>query len=75
MYTHVVDLYIDGKHRTAVPNVKKLHDHNRLTFNPAEMHDNNFYDKWLVVIVVTNPDKYTSKICTFRRIINSYYVT
>lgn len=37
-----------GKHRTAVPNVKKQHDHNRLTFSPETIHARRY---WTAAIV------------------------
>jgi len=35
VHTYIVHEYMVGIHLTAVPNVKKQHDHNRLNFNPA----------------------------------------
>lgn len=33
--THIVDIRIEGKHRTAVPKVVNPQDNNKLTFNPV----------------------------------------
>lgn len=38
IHTYSVQEYMIGIHRTAVPNVKKQHEHDKITFNPVVVY-------------------------------------